>query len=107
MNLKLQIITLIFSFLYGIFFCILLNINYKFLYSNKKFFKIISTMLFIIFNVLLYFIILRKINNGIFHPYFVIMLTLGFFTSNIIHSKLAGLKKKWYNAIIGECYNGY
>lgn len=94
MNLKLQIITLIFSFLYGIFFGILLNINYKFLYSNKKILKILANMLFIIFNVLVYFIVLRKINNGIFHPYFVIMLTLGFLTLNIVHSKLVVFRKK-------------
>ena len=36
MNIKLQITTLLFSFLYGIFFSFFLSLNYKFIYSDKK-----------------------------------------------------------------------
>lgn len=86
MILKFQLITLLFSFLYGIFFYILLMLNYKFLYNNKL--SLIIDLLFILDNVLLYFIILKKINNGIFHPYLVIMLILGYLSSNYVDKKI-------------------
>lgn len=86
MILKFQLITLLFSFLYGIFFYILLRLNYKFLYNNKL--SLIIDLLFILDNVLLYFIILKKINNGIFHPYLVIMLILGYLSSNYVDKKI-------------------
>ena len=45
-------------------------------------------MLFIIDNVLVYFIILRYINNGIFHIYFSIMIILGFILGYFIDKKI-------------------
>lgn len=83
MSLKLQIISLIVSFLYGIFFSFLLNINYKIIYNNKIIIKIIGTFLFIIFNSLLYFYLLLKINNGIVHIYLLLSLLVGFILGNI------------------------
>lgn len=76
MILKLQIISLIFSFVYGLIFYFLILLNKKYLYGNKISF--IIDVLFIIDNVLLYFIILRYINNGIFHIYFSLTIILGF-----------------------------
>ena len=77
MSLLIQIKLILFSFVFGIFFNIFLNINCKFIYSYNKLLKIISSLLFVLINVLLYFIILNKINNGIFHIYsiFIIFLT--------------------------------
>lgn len=83
MSLKLQIISLIVSFLYGIFFSFLLNINYKIIYNNSKLIKIIGTFIFIIANSLLYFYILLKINNGIVHIYLLLSLLMGFILGNI------------------------
>lgn len=87
MTLKIQIISLIVSFLYGIFFSILLNINYKVIYNNNKFIKIIGTLLFVIFNSLLYFLILLKVNNGIVHIYCIFALIFGFTLYNCFFSK--------------------
>ena len=78
MNIRLQIITLLVSFLYGIFFSFFLSLNYKFIYSNSRVFKIVISFLVTIITVLLYFIILKKINNGIFHIYEILSLILGF-----------------------------
>lgn len=88
MTLKIQIISLIISFLYGIFFSILLNINYKLIYNDNKLIKIISTFLFIVFNSLLYFLILLKINNGIVHIYCLLSLILGFIIYDFILKKI-------------------
>lgn len=93
MNIKLQIITLLFSFLYGIFFSFFLSFNYKFIYSDKRIFKIIISFLFIIVCVLLYFIILKNINNGIFHIYEILMIILGFVLENLIVRFIANKKK--------------
>ena len=73
--LNIQINSIIFSFLYGSFFSILLNINYKYIYYSKGIKKILINLFFVIDNILLYFIILRYINNGIFHFYFLNILT--------------------------------
>lgn len=88
MILKIQIISLIFSFFYGIFFYILLEVNSHFLYSTKLPFKIINSFLFVMLNTLLYFIILKKINNGIVHVYFLLCITVGYIIAKIVRAKL-------------------
>ncbi len=93
MNIKIQITTLLFSFLYGIFFSFFLSLNYKFIYSNKKIFRTVISFLVVVISVLIYFIILKKINYGIFHIYEILMITLGFIVENIIVSIIANKKK--------------
>ena len=101
MTLKIQIISLIVSFLYGIFFSFLLNINYKIIYNNNKFIKIFGTFLFIVFNSLLYFLILLKVNNGIVHIYCILSLICGFiFHTSFLYKRIrmiAFKHKKLYN----------
>ena len=46
MELKLQIISLIFSTFYGIVFSICTNLNYRFLFSKNKVFKIVFTIIY-------------------------------------------------------------
>ena len=94
MNIKLQIITLLFSFLYGIFFSFFLSLNYKFIYSDKKIFKTIISFLVVIISVLIYFIILKKINNGIFHVYEILCIILGFIFDNWLIGVIAKVIKK-------------
>lgn len=94
MNLKIQIMTLSYSFLYGAFFSILLTINYKLIYNSKRSIKLPITMLFILINVFLYFLILKKINNGIIHPYCLISFALGFIVKEFTVKLVANYKKK-------------
>ena len=84
MSLEVQIQTLIFSFVFGLFFSCLLNLNYRYLLQGKIGFKIIINILFVLDMVFLYFILLKLINNGILHLYLFICLLLGF---------LVGIKK--------------
>lgn len=88
MSLKVQIITLLYSFIYGIVFSILLNLNYKFIYEGKRIFKIIITFIFILDSMLLYFLILKKINYGILHIYEFLAIILGFILENTLVAKL-------------------
>ena len=86
--LNIQIKSIVFSFLYGIIFSILTNLNYKFIFYTKKVFIIIINILFVLDNVVIYFIILRLINDGIIHYYFVIALILGYFSVNKLSSRI-------------------
>ncbi len=85
MVLKTQIISLFFSFLYGIFFYILVSINHKYLFNSKIIFKIITSFLLVISNVFLYFIILRIINNGVVHIYFIFCIILGNYVCKMLY----------------------
>lgn len=88
MSLSVQIFSFIFSFFYGIFFEILLDLNTKIINSSKLFVKIIGTFLFVLFNSILYFIILMKINNGILHIYFFLCILLGYTLSCKVGKKI-------------------
>jgi len=94
MDIKLQIVTLLVSFFYGIFFSFFLSLNYKFIYNDKKIVKIIMSFLIVIISVLLYFIILRKINYGIFHIYEILSIIMGFIIENWFSSIIAKRVKK-------------
>lgn len=77
-DIKIQLVSLGFSYLYGIFFYLIYVLSYQFLYKKK--YQIISNLVFSIFIALLYFVCLLKINNGIIHPYMILMTILGFIT---------------------------
>ena len=91
--LNIQIKSIIYSFIYGCIFSLLLNINYKYIYYSKGIKKILINVFFIIDNVLLYFLILRYINNGIFHFYFLLSIILGFIFVNYMTTKKIKLFK--------------
>ena len=102
MSLKIQIITLIISILFGLIFSIILDI-FKIFKSKKIFYIIISIFITILLS-LIYFYVLLKINNAIIHPYYIIAFILGFILEFGLHKlfKIIVLKyKKWYNLIGG------
>ena len=82
MDLEIQIQSLIFSLVFGMFFSLIFNLMYKHLFRGKKVFRLFTNMLFVIFNVLLYFGILSIINDGIIHTYFMLMVVVGFIIGN-------------------------
>ena len=94
MNILTQIRTIVISIIYGYFFSLMININYKYLTKNKLF-NIILTFTFIITFVLIYFIIIKKINNAIFSQYEILCIVIGFIIENIT-PKVEKKRKKWY-----------
>ena len=88
MILETQIYTLLFSFIFGSFFGLLVRINYFFLNHSNKFIKILFTVVFVTIFTLIYFIILEKLNSGIIHIYYFIMLILGFCLEQFIEKKI-------------------
>ncbi len=87
MSLQVQINSFIFSFFFGIIFSMCTNLNYRFLFSKKLGFKILFTIIYIFDFSLLYFIIMKKINYGIIHEYFLISLGIGYIISSIYFDK--------------------
>lgn len=96
MDSHLQIITFLFSFIYGFFFFYLVKFNYLIIKNTKNFIKYLDNTLFILNCVLIYVIINYKINNGYFHLYFIITISLGFifanYTQKYVKSTLYKLK---------------
>ena len=78
MELSIQLQALTVSFVYGILFSYLIKIQYRYLFESKLYYKIIITTLFVFDNCLLYFLILRMINNAMFHIYFLLLIILGY-----------------------------
>lgn len=87
MNLKVQLLSLGFSFVFGIVFSIFIKINYKFLFLSKKHIQILSNFLFLLDMSLCYFLIIKYINNGILHIYFFIIFIIGWYIGNLILRK--------------------
>ena len=85
MELSIQIKTLIVSFVYGIILSYIVISHYKYLFESKMWYRIVLNILFIFDYTLIYFFILKIINNGVFHVYFLFLLILGYvFGYNLI-----------------------
>ena len=78
MSVDIQIICIIVSFLYGIFIKICNLINSTLIKNNNKYINIIFNVIYMYILVILYIILIYKINKGIFHIYFIIMILLGY-----------------------------
>lgn len=88
MILKVQIISLIFSFVFGIFIYLILELFNKYIYNKKICIKIIFSLLCSLIFSLLYFFILLNINNGILHSYFFFMIIIGYLLTKYVYIKL-------------------
>lgn len=87
MSLKVQLISLGFSFVFGIIFMLLVKFNHKILFTGKKIMKVICSFLFILDMSFIYFLILRKINQGILHIYFLFLFLFGCYIGYLILQK--------------------
>ena len=88
MNIKIQIISLLVSFIYGFIFYYLITLNNKVIKNKKRTHRTLITILFMYNIILIYIILMYKINHGNFHPYFFIMIVLGFLLSYIVFKKM-------------------
>jgi|LSQX01.2.fsa_nt_gb hypothetical protein len=88
MAIDIQLKSLFFSLLYGCVFSFLLRLNYKYLYKGPLLLKVAINIVFVLDNVLLYFIVLKRINEGIIHGYFVLMILLGFIIMESVFKKM-------------------
>ena len=97
MNINIQLICILVSFLYGVFIRVLIHINMIINKQNNKIIHIIIDLLFVYIITLLYTIVIYKINNGIFHIYFLALILIGFIASkkcvNFTITRLKYIKK--------------
>ena len=95
MNLNIQIYSLIYSFIFGIIFSICTELNYRFLFSKKMLIKVLFTFIYIVDFSLLYFIFLKKVNNGTIHNYFLLSIVCGYLVGSIsFKNKIYMLKQR-------------
>ncbi len=81
MSLNVQILSLIYSLSFGIFFGFCVNFHYELLFSKKKWFRVFINIIFVIDMALIYFLLLKILNGGILHFYFFLLIFLGFLIS--------------------------
>ena len=84
-KLDIQIKSLIFSFLFGCIFYLMLELFNRIPFKNKICLKIIFSFIFVLIMSLLYFLILLYINNGYLHIYFIILIMVGYLFIYLIH----------------------
>ena len=78
MNSYIQLICLVFSFLYGCFIYYSNNLNIKIIKNKNILIKLILSIIYV-FNIsMLYVLFLYKINYGVLHIYFVLLIILGY-----------------------------
>ena len=94
MTLQIQIFSLIYSLIFGVFFAVCVNFHYELLFSKKKWFQILINFIFVVDMALLYFLILKILNGGILHLYFFLLMFLGFLLGFIRTKKLRNILRK-------------
>jgi hypothetical protein len=93
MDYKVQLISFLFSFLFGIFFYLTSFINYKIVDKYNIIFRYLITLTYILDISLLYILMMYKINYGIIHIYFVIVLFIGYFVGVVYCKKIRKICK--------------
>lgn len=78
MNSYIQFVCLIVSFLYGIFLYYTNAFNLKIISNKNILIKLILNVLYIFNMSMLYVFFLYRINSGILHIYFVLLIIFGF-----------------------------
>ena len=95
-DLNIQIKLIIFSFIFGFFFSVLLEIFNKKIDKCKNYVKIILSFLVVITSTYIYFEGIKKIGNAIFHVYSIITIIIGFVFYDLLLRFIANNTKKWY-----------
>lgn len=77
MILELQIKSIFLCFIYGLFLNFTFRLNKKLLLSNNILYRIIINLLFSFNHTILFFYLLKNINNSILHIYYLPPLIVG------------------------------
>ena len=91
MNINIQILSFLFSFLYGIIISLSFILLKKAFYNYKKIYSFFNSFLYTIIHTLVYFKIIYIINGGIVKIHF--LLTLGL-SAYIFYTKLTKILSK-------------
>lgn len=72
------------SIVYGFFINIIIRINKRLFFNTNIIYILLYRIIITFILVLLYIIIFYKINNGVFHIYFILFIILGYYIGNKI-----------------------
>ena len=93
-DLNIQIKLIIFSFIFGFFFSIIIEIFNKKIDKCKKYVNLILSFLLVIISSFIYFEGIKIIGNAIFHIYSIIMIIVGFISYDLLIRAIANKGKK-------------
>ena len=95
-DLNIQIKLIIFSFIFGFFFSMIVEMFNKKTKKCKNGVKFIFSFIIIFFSTFIYFEGINKIGNAIFHIYSIITIIFGFFCYELLNRIIANKNEKWY-----------
>lgn len=93
-DLTIQFKLIIFSFIFGFLFSLLLESFNKLIKKQSIFVEILSSFIFVSFMTYIYFIGIQKIGNAIFHIYSIISIIIGFILYDILIKIIANNNNK-------------
>ncbi len=87
MELNIQYFTLFYSFLFGIFFELGYLFSKKYLFHNKRYIKISTSLIFCFVYAFIYYLVMEKVNNGIIHPYGILSIFIAVIITYYLFTK--------------------
>lgn len=93
-DLDIQIKLIVFSFIFGFFFSLLLEIFNEKLKKCISILKFFLSLVVVIFSTLVYFEGIKKIGNAILHIYSILTIILGFICYDLLIRLIANNSKK-------------
>lgn len=93
-SLNIQLKLIIFSFIFGFLFSIILDYFNNKIKKQSIVIQIILSFLLIGFMAYMYFLGIQKIGYAIFHIYSVLSIIIGFFSYDFIIARIANKTKK-------------
>ena len=93
-NLDIQIKLIIFSFIFGFLFSMLLDIFYYSIKKKNRIYSILVSLSLIIIMTIVYFIGINKIGYIIFHLYSILAIVIGFIIYEALLVMIAKNNKK-------------
>ncbi len=93
-DLNIQIKLIVFSFIFGFFFSVMLEIFNKKVDKCKKVVKLILTFLVVFLSTIIYFEGIKRIGNATFHIYSILTIIVGFISYDLLIRLIANTGKK-------------
>ena len=82
-----QLLSLFVSFIFGFLFSLLTVLNFKLIDNYSKLIKHFITSIYVADMIILYIIVIYKINHGYIHLYFIIIVILAYFVGLYTYHK--------------------
>ena len=88
MSLIIQIQTIAYTFLFGLYIAFIFNLLYRVLFTKSVVLNLVSNFMFVALNSVLYFYLLFLIDSGRIHIYLLFIFLISFFLYNLLFKKI-------------------